>query len=173
MDPLETKIEGYTTIWPRYNRGSINNVPRILVFIKEDLNHKVRQDLMDEDSASIWLELSCNGGRKLLAGQVYREFQVLGQPRLDSASQQSQLNRWNSLVDNWRKAGKERDTVLLGDLNLDFQKWGRETGLRAKLISEVNNKIIIEGFSQLVDGPTWFQRGKHPACPWGAPAPHE
>ena len=54
--------------------------------------------------------------------------------------------------------------MLLGDLNLDILKWGRETGLKAKLISEVNSNVVTEGFAQLIDSPTWFQYNKRPAC---------
>ena len=51
----------------------------------------------------------------------------------------------------------------MGDLNLDFFKWGSSTGLRAKLISEINN-ITPEGSVQLVKGATWHQQHRRPTC---------
>ena len=97
---------------------------------------------MTPNCASIWLEVSCSKGRKIIVGNIYREFQVLGQTREESASNESQLDRFKSITMNWEKAGRERDTIVLGDLNLDFLKWNNSTGLKAKLMELINKSAV-------------------------------
>ena len=137
----------------------------VLLYIRymSKIPYPTRDDLMTADCASIWLEVSCNKGRKILVGNIYREFQILGQTRGESASQESQLERFTAITKNWEKAGGERDTILLGDLNIDFKKWDSSTGFKAKLVDLVKKPIVQSGFVQLVNEYTWFQPGKCPA----------
>ena len=80
--------------------GSINNVARLLLLVKDGIRFKVRNDLMSPDAANIWIELSTNGGRKILVGQIYREFQILGQTDSESSTEASQLERWRTILGN-------------------------------------------------------------------------
>ena len=160
----EVQVEGYSVVWPKMAESSSNNIARLLLLVKDGTSFKVREDLMSPDAANIWIELSTNGGRKILVGQIYREFQILGQSGHDSASEASQLERWRTIVGNWAKAGRERDTLVLGDLNIDYLKWGSETGHKGRLITEANTQLVTEGFTQLNEKPSWFQRNCRPAC---------
>ena len=116
----EVLIPNYKLVLPNMS-PSVNSVARTVLYVREDLQYKVRLDLMPVDSAVIWVEISGIKGRKLLVGNVYREFTHLGQGPA-SASHMDQKVRWGQITDCWRTAGKERETVVLGDMNLDFNK---------------------------------------------------
>ena len=68
----ETRIEGYSMVWPKMVINSANNMARLLLIIKDGISFKVCEDLMSPDAANVWIELSTNGGRKILVGQIYR-----------------------------------------------------------------------------------------------------
>ena len=62
--------------------------------------------------------------KKILLGNVYREWQYLGQSDSLSLSSNSQVSRWNLFLEKWEAALKEdNETLVVGDLNLDFLKW--------------------------------------------------
>ena len=74
-------------------------------------------------------EIGMKGGRKVNLGSIYREFMLSRQPDNSSGSSVEQLLRWNRITDSWVKAGRERDCIVMGDLNIDFMKWDRMTGI--------------------------------------------
>ena len=106
------------------------------MYIKVGINYKIRNNLMDDEMAAIWVEVSMDGGRKLLWGCVYREHRNLKQGADDtSASFDAQISRWNRICETWKCAGNERDCLVMGDLNLDFSKWNNSNGIYKALIA--------------------------------------
>ena len=66
---------------------------RIVCYKHQSMVGKVREDLMDENFSSIWLELGLPRKRKFLVCQLYREWQYIGQEDHSSRSVQAQLLR--------------------------------------------------------------------------------
>ena len=50
-------------------------------------------------------------------------------------------------MDSWEHAGRNRDILVMGDMNLDFKEWGKMTGQERKLMDEANNQVMAEGFT--------------------------
>ena len=47
---------------------------RVVVYVRDNLDVRVREDLMSKDQTSVWLDLVLQNNRKLTIGQFYREF---------------------------------------------------------------------------------------------------
>ena len=90
----------------------------------------------------------------MTCGFVYREFMLARQSDNLSGTIHEQLRRWKRIVNNWENAGRAGDTLVLGDLNLNFVDWDNNLGVNKKLIEEVNDKIVTIGFTQTVDKVT-------------------
>ena len=87
---------------------------------------------------------------------VYREHCLLLQTDEISASEAAQNSRWEKITNNWCKAGNMTQCHLIGDLNLDFLKWATPDHGQITMTEMVKDKIVTQGFSQLVHGPTRF-----------------
>ena len=81
------------------------------------------------DSA-IWLEVNIKGGRNIHCGHLYREFLLANQPCDISGSPVEQKNRWRRITQSWEQCGDLGDTLVMGDLNVHFDKQNSETGLQ-------------------------------------------
>ena len=53
------------------------NVSRVAVYVHEDINVKIREDLMTEDFSSVWLEVGLPRQKKFLVSHVYRDWQIM------------------------------------------------------------------------------------------------
>ena len=60
------------------------NVSRIAVFVHNDVSVTLRDDLMDEEFSSVWLEVGLSRQKKFLVSHIYRDWQYLGQQNQDS-----------------------------------------------------------------------------------------
>ena len=82
---------------------------RMVVLIKEDLGIVVEtmDELMDEESATIWLKIRRQGHRNIILGAVYREQQLLRQGKdVDTKCEAKQNARWNKILSQWTKASR-------------------------------------------------------------------
>ena len=98
-------------------------VTRLSVCIKVDVRFKIRNDLMSNELSSIWVEVTNSHGRKVLVGNIYCEFQYLRLEGSDSGLPSAQQRIWGVFLNQWKAAGDKADTVVIGDTNLDFDKW--------------------------------------------------
>ena len=91
----------------------------------------------------------------MVIGFVYREFRYMRQddPEI-SASDAQQLKRWSIFVDKWKIAAKMGDVTVMGDINLDFLKWGNPCPRVAKMVEKMKNEIETLGFQQIVENFT-------------------
>ena len=73
--------------------NSLLKVSRVVVYLNKEVKGKVREDLMNPDLSSIWVELG-SGEHKLLVGCVYQEHQYLNQQNSVSLSQELQVQKY-------------------------------------------------------------------------------
>ena len=105
----------------------------------------------DSDLPSLTFEIGLGREKKTLVNFYYREFTGLDGDRT-AAAQRDRLARQ---VEHWRVlAAEDRDTVLLGDANLDALKWNNNNFADKDLASLVVDFNLEESFTQLINEPT-------------------
>ena len=90
-------------------------------------------------------------------GAIYREHQFIwqeGDKVNVSGSPINQSLRWNLFIEKWKKAARGLDVMVLGDLNLDFLKWGLPDSTHLRMVDKVKLEIETLGFSQMIQGVT-------------------
>ena len=65
-----------------------------------------------------------------------------------------QLARWNRYLRQVEKACNNTDCYIIGDFNLDYQRWNRPDPNHINMIASSKNSLEANGFSQLVQGIT-------------------
>ena len=138
-------------------------IARMVVYTHSSLVVKRRHDLEDQSLSAVWLELGMPRQKKIIVGNIYREWQYMGQASSNSSgSIADQLQRWLVLIEMWEKVLNEgKEVMVLGDINLDFLKWNKgnlpanDSSIRLKQLNElVFNRIFPHGVKQLVTTPT-------------------
>ena len=66
----------------------------------------------------------------------------------------NQLARWNLFINSWKAASRISDVTVIGDLNLDFQRWGAPSIRVEKMVDKVKTDIETLGFHQIVEEVT-------------------
>ena len=160
-DRENVEIEHYNIYFSKTLDNPTIYCSRIAVYIHEDIQAKLRDDLMNDTFSSVWLELGLPRQRKFLVCQVYRDWQYLDQPDNSSLDINQQLTRWLQFLDQWERAllqGKE--VIVMGDMNLDFLKWCRNVPVTSQayrmrpLVESLFSKILPHGVIQCVTEPT-------------------
>ena len=139
------------------------SISRVVVNTHKPLVVKPCPDLMCDSYSSVWMEVGLPHHKKFLVAQTYREWQLPNQ-RGDKSSHsvQEQLNRWTVFLDQWEKAlNTGLEVHVLGDMNLNHCNWMNQnlpsTNQSYKLKSLIQalfSRILPQGVSQLVRGPT-------------------
>ena len=109
---------------------------------------------MNSDIASIWVKISQPGARNVTVGGVYREHRYLHQQDDSSALPAAQLARWNSFLKQVEKASRDSCCNVIGDVNLDFQRWEDPVQKHADMVTATKTTMEMQGLSQLVSGIT-------------------
>ena len=126
----DIRIEDYTVHFAKTLENSDLNVSRISVFVHNDVQSKVRLDLMSDKFSSIWIEIGHRNQRKILVCNLYREWRYLNQVDDQSRSFQAQEERWKIFISQWEQALNEnKEVVVIGDVNLDFLKWNNQNSI--------------------------------------------
>ena len=128
---------------------------RLILLVEDDVKVKVRHDLMNsQDVASIWLEVTRRGVRKLTIGCIYREHKLLQQAEGHTTGSERQQNaRWRSFLKQWVSACQGgADVIVIGDTNLDHNKWQQPENHLRIMVDMTKQDIETLGFAQLV---TW------------------
>lgn len=155
----EVRIEGYTLVCPKMLNNTTLQQARVVMYVKETLNFKVRLDLMSDWVSSIWIETRGPGGKSTLICATYREHQYLHQLSDESRSDRDQLDRWDVLINQWKSAlSGNKHCVLMGDVNLDYTRWDSSDYLHQKMIDSVKDNIVTLGATQSVDKVTRSSR---------------
>ena len=128
----ETDLEHYDEkqpfSFPGYTTYSATKKPgqkytRLLLFVNEDLQCKIRPDLMQNNTA-VFVEITPQHGKSILLCAEYRQFKIPGSElQEDSSSQLAQLERLHIFEQQLSKACKEsKRIIIMGDFNIDLQR---------------------------------------------------
>ena len=140
------------------------NVSRLAVFVHKNVPKvKLRLDLMDRNFSSVWLEVGLKYQKSILVGNVYRDWQFLGQNDHSSLAVTAQYERFSRFIDKWETALDSSDEChLVGDLNLNFLEYtkpqiptGSQSYKLRSLINLLYDRILPLGAVQCVTGATW------------------
>ena len=125
------------------------------ILVKNNIKYKRRRDLESEGTSTVWLQVGCTGRKHFLLQCLYRQFQRPG--RIASKSQQSQNNRWDTILEKWSLASNEdREIISIGDFNMDSISWDKpwnETPEYEKhkqtFYNKLKEKILMTGTFKL------------------------
>ncbi len=155
----QVEIPGYNMI----RGGTVNNdqipLTRVVVYVRDNLDVRVREDLMSKDQTSVWLDLVLQNNRKLCIGQFYREFSRM-EGNGNQTSIHDQHRQWDEFLATWVRAARGGETVVLGDFNIDFVTWvGNNTRPQDSYFwSEIVDKVIPNNFTQVINSPTRYHK---------------
>ena len=151
----EVYIQGYKLILPK-TMNTLGNC-RIAVLVRVGIEVKLLDKFMNTSVASVWLKISCKGRKSLHLGACYREHKHIRQTEPNNSGElASQINRWKLFVDQWVRASMGADTVVIGDLNIDMNKWLQPDPDHLAMTNILKNRIETEGFHQTIIGDTRF-----------------
>ena len=118
----ELYIANYKIVLP--NTLESQGVCRLAVLVREGVQVKILQEYMNTEIASVWLKVTRKGSKKLHIGAMYRQHHLLRQPiPNNSGGVERQVARWQLFLDQWKRAGEKTECFVIGDLNLDSNKW--------------------------------------------------
>ena len=127
------------------------------MLVKDGLDVKISEHLMDTTVAAIWVKIGARGRRPMTLCAVYREHRYILQPGPgpnETGTPQKQYERWVKFVSTWARAAAEGDVTVLGDLNLDYIKWANPEEGISRMVEKVKVEVETLGFQQMVQGPT-------------------
>ena len=160
----DVQIPEYDLVLSKTVKNDQLRVSRVVCYKHQSMVGKVREDLMDDNFSSIWLELGLPRKRRFLVCQLYREWQYLEQSDNSSRNVPAQLLRWSIFLNQWERAldsGKE--VIVMGDFNLDYFKFSN-SGQLQPLVDKLVEQIYPHGVQQVVQGPTHSWPGKTDSC---------
>ena len=108
---------------------------------------------MDTEVTAIWLKIGQVGRKPMTIGMIYREHQYLKSDTLEnSLTPKKQLDRWKKFISSWKTAAVAgSDIMIMGDLNLDYSRWGQPEHNHLKMVDLVKEQIETLGFHQQVN----------------------
>ena len=165
IDQAKVQIPGYRLFTSKTIENSALNISRVVVYLDRDVKGTLREDLMDPNFSSIWIELG-SGKQTLLVGCLYREHQYMKQADNSSLSREKQASRWSIFVRQWKTAldtGAEVHT--LDDFNIDSKAFANPAGNQGDLIKMVTDNILPAGVTQCVKSPTRWPQGLQAGIP--------
>ena len=77
----ETNIVGYNLIKPKTSKNPNLLHSRIVALVRDEINFKVMTNIMEDDTAAIWLKITKSGHKKIIVGGVYREHRHIKIPK--------------------------------------------------------------------------------------------
>ena len=158
----ELHIPGYTLILPR-TMDLIGNC-RVAILVKEGVDVQVLDKFMDPHIASIWLKISAKGNKIIHLGAVYRQHMWIKQSLPNNTKHPAQqYARWKDFITQWIAASRGAETFVIGDTNLDHNKWVQPDGDHINMTNLVKTQIETLGFHQMVTGSTRFWPGTRPS----------
>ena len=144
-------LQGYKLYLPK--TAEVQNVARLVIFVKESVNVTILTEYMDTEVAAIWLKCGARGRKPVFIAGMYREHKFLFQGP-ETGTERAQYERFIKFVNTWKLATPNKEVIILGDLNLDILKWNIQEYPQKKLVDKVKLDIEMSGYQQLVQGPT-------------------
>ena len=149
------QIDRYTMEYPKTWINPSLKYARIIMLIKSDLLYEVMEQHMEQDILSMWIKINIRGRRKLVIGGLYREFRLIRQDNDDTSDNiAAQEDRWRRITEQWEAATAGADSVIIGDINLDFVQWENPAGRNINMIEKTKTTIGSDSFHQVVTGIT-------------------
>ena len=136
-----TDREIYPDIPIHMDKNEDMNYARIILLIKNDLAHTVLLEHMEEDISTIWVKITRRGARKLIIGGIYREFQHLKQDNDLSKEITAQEDRWRRIIEKWEIATEGADSIVIGDMNMDFLTWNTPGSKNLNMIEKTKTTM--------------------------------
>ena len=93
---------------------------------------------MNDKISSIWFKIASRGVKTLNIGAVYREHTSLNQDIITNSEPQ-QFERWNNCVEQWHKASRKGDCIIIGDTNLDDLRWLRPDNINLNMTNLIDS----------------------------------
>ena len=157
VDISKVQISGYKLLSCKTISNSLLKISRIVVYLDKAVKGKIRDDLINPDLLSIWVELG-SGEHKL--GCVYREHQYLKQLNSKSLSQEQQSLRWKIVIDQWSKAlATGAEVHKMENFNIDTKTFQIPVAQQGCLTKAVTDRIIPQGVTQCVKSATRKPQG--------------
>ena len=161
MEEEGRHITGYNLILPK--SMTTYNHARIVLLVRESLQVQMLYDLMDAETATIWIRIGNTRRNQLVIGGIYRQHLLLGdmnRPDTRAELQNLQEERWCRIVRKWKSIGRKNNCVIIGDLNLDYLKWHSPPQNQESMVNRVKDIIETSGFVQLITSQTRSLRGQ-------------
>ena len=126
-DISDVQIQDYEIFFSKTLENPTLKVSRCAVYVHKDVvKPKLRLDLMSNEFSSVWLEINLPRQKRILIGNVYRDWQYLNQPDNSSLNIEAQLERFTKFIECWENAmGSTLECHLLGDLNINFLEYSK------------------------------------------------
>ena len=151
----ELHVSDYSLLLPN-TMDRIGNC-RVAILVKDGVDVQVLNKYMEDHIASIWLKISSKGNKKIHLGAIYREHQWIRQNGPHTTKDLGeQFNRWNDFIKQWVAASRHAETVVIGDFNLNFNKWRQPDQDHLSMTELIKNNIETLSFSQIIRGDTRF-----------------
>ena len=144
---LTFAIEGYTTFIPPTNT---DDKIRVLLLVRTSLAISANATLLPDATSglSVWVDLHLP--HRLCIGGVYRPWKGIAQETRDL---QTLIDQVNSITSS------SKDTVLLGDFNLDTCRENDPHYTRRQLLTTWIEAMQVTGLQKTHTPPTWISHG--------------
>ena len=157
-------IPGHKLFYPK-TMSSMEHA-RLVLIAKDSIEVNILQDYMDDEIPSIWCKI---GSKKkgITVGGFYREYTQLGtEHEQDNPQirQQKQEARWDKWMTQWKLASRVANCYVIGDLNLDYLKWGNPDSPQEAMIEAVKADIETAGFTQMISSYTRSMANTADSC---------
>ena len=159
LPDYQINIPNYTIVTTKdYSEGRIS---RLVLLVKNGYNVEVQYNLMEPMISSIWVKIPRKGNKKLMICGFYREHKIL---RLDGVNTtgepKEQESRFKKFIEQWKLADSSSEVHIIGDINIDMEKWNNPDQIIIPLVNLLKDEIITRGFAQIVQNVTRCWPGK-------------
>ena len=117
-----------------------------VMYVRNDVKYYRWGNLQNDTDAICWMDIKIERKKEDIVWFQLLRIHLCGQP--DSGGMDKQRRNWSRIVNSWERAGVRRDTVVMGDLNIDYNDWRTALGQKRRLIEEVNNYIVTKDLIQ-------------------------
>ena len=161
-EPHAINIPGYKLLTTKdYETGGTS---RLVVLVQENFNIKVMEEKKEHGISTIWMEIPRKGQRPAVIGAIYREHHLMDQQQPNLTGDiRIQRQRWTTILNQWTTLPGGREVTVVGDLNLDFQKWTQPEPHHIQMIEEMKDRVETLGYTQMVKGPTRYWQDTTPS----------
>ena len=128
---------------------------RLVLLIRENLKYEIMHDVMTYIVPSVWIRSIVKGTKKTFIGGMYRQQNIIYQDPAENHDEiQAQEQRWNHFVHQWETMAARGNVVVIGDINLDMEKWMQPEQHMTKMVYMIKDRIETLNFNQIIQSIT-------------------